>query len=364
MEKKAPQKTPLYQMIYTELKGDIESSKYVAGDVLPSERELMALFEVERITVRRALDMLVQDGLVEKIAGVGTKVRDFSLQYDKKESKNILFFLPTRKDEINMFTRPFNAIVFNSVQNECKKHGYSLIVSSLDQNDDLLSIVKKNEAAGIVFLSNIQEEFLSEALQMKIPSVLVNNYHMGFVSVVIDSENGARLISEHLLELGHRRIAFIGGLSGYITQDERQRGYENTLKQAGIAWDDSIVAYGDWTSDGGYAAMRKILKRGSDFTAVFAANDMMAFGAIRAIREAGLSVPDDISVAGFDDIENDMYISEKLTTIRVNIKSIGSITCQMLFNNIATNQMPDIKIVCPVDLIVRESAKRMAPAES
>lgn len=353
-------KKPLYLQIYKSLKSKINSSTYSAGDVLPSERELMAYYKVERITIRKALDLLVNDGLVEKIAGYGTKVKDYSLKYDRNQCKNILFFLPNSNDQANIFSRPFNTLLLSNIENECKNKDYSLIYSTLSDDDDLMSIVKKNQASGIILVSNINENQLKEAQHMQIPTVLVNNYHQGFTSVVVDSEKGAFFATNHLLELNHKHIAFIGGMEGYITHDERLQGYKEALYEVGINWREQIIENGNWTYDGGYDAMIRILKNNTDSmpSAIFVANDIMAFGAIQAVRNNGMNVPNDISFAGFDDIENDMYFSEKLTTIRVDIKSIAMVACQTLFNNIEKNQTFNMKIVIPVELIVRNSTKR------
>lgn len=350
---------PLYLQIYESLKSKIYSSAYSAGDVLPSERQLMVHYKVERITIRKALELLVNDGLVEKIAGYGTKVKDYSLLSNKKQRGNILFFLPEKKDQEKIFSRPFNAILLSTIENECKKKDYSLIYSTLSADDDLMSKVKKNQASGIIFVSNIDKNQLEVAQRMEIPNVLVNNYYKGFPSVVMDSEKGAFFATNHLVELGHTHIAFIGGLQGYITHNERLCGYKQALYEAGINWREQIIEYGNWTYDGGYDAMVRILKNSESMpSAVFVANDIMAFGAIQAIRDNGIDVPNDISVAGFDDIENQMYFSEKLTTIRVNINSIAVIACQTLFNIIKTGKALDMKIVIPVELIVRNSTKQ------
>ena len=358
MENSEKRKEPLYIQIYHALKRKVWQGEYVAGDRLPSERELGLHYSVERATVRRALSLLVNDGLVEKVPGYGTRVRDYSLNYSKSESKNILFFLPKNKDETDILVRPFNAILFNTIQDECMKHGYNLIYSTICAQDDLKTIINQSQASGIIFVSTIPVQHLNEAAQLEIPSVLVNHFHPELISIVIDTERGAFMCTNHLISLGHKNVAYIGGLDGYITQEELFSGYKRAFYEAGYDWRKQISEHGNWTFAGGYEAMKRILERKEELpSAIFVGNDVMAFGAIMAIKEKGLKVPDDISVAGFDDIEANTYYSEQLTTIKIDINAIGRIACQMLFNSINFSQNHHLKIVCPVELIVRNTTR-------
>ncbi len=350
--------TPLYKQVYDLLKKDIQNGKYKGGDLLPSERDLSSRFDVDRITVRRSLEMLVNDGLVEKIAGLGTRVKEFPAPGMKNaaNAKNIMFVLPRASSSVDRITEPFNASLFYRIERECKSREYSLIYSTLGQDDDLFKLVNGNNISGIIFVSKIEEKFYEQAMMLKIPAVLVNNKYEMYPSITADNEKGAYEAVKHLIGLGHRRIGVIRGEKRYITSIERFNGYKRALTDAGIDWQSQIVTDGDWTFDGGYNAMLKILENKDQLpTAIFAANDMTALGAIEAIKASGMSVPEDISIVGFDNIEQCKFSHPQLTTISVDTDMLGKAACQYLINAIESQQQLNIKIAIPTVLIIRNS---------
>ncbi len=351
-------KIPLYKQVYDLLKKDIQDGKYKRGDLLPSERDLSTLFDVDRITVRKSLELLVNDGLVEKIAGLGTRVKEFPTPgiRDAANVRNILFTLPRASSMVDRITEPFNASLFYRIERECKSREYGLIYSTLDHDDDLFRVVNGNNISGIIFVSKIEEKFYEQAMMLRIPAVLVNNKYEAYPSITADNEKGAYEAVKHLTGLGHKKIGIILGKEGYITSIERFNGYKRALTDAGIDWQSQVIADGDWTFDGGYNAMLKILENKDPLpTAIFAANDMTALGAIEAIKASGLSVPEDISIVGFDNIEQCKFCHPQLTTVSVDTDMLGKAACQYLINAIESRQQLNIKIVIPTALIIRNS---------
>jgi LacI family transcriptional regulator len=153
--------------------------------------------------------------------------------------------------------------------------------------------------------------------------VVCGQYPFRAPAVVPDNVGGAHRITAHLLRLGHRRIAHLSGPPRFSTSDDRVRGYIGAMQAHGLEPDPELFVAGDFTRDGGYEACSRLLASGTDFTAIFAANDLMAIGALAALREHGLRVPDAVSLVGFDDISISRDLVPPLTTVSVPMARIG-----------------------------------------
>ncbi|PZF97992.1 LacI family DNA-binding transcriptional regulator [Micromonospora deserti] len=170
--------------------------------------------------------------------------------------------------------------------------------------------------------------------------------------VDVDHVGGVTAAVRHLVDSGRRRIATIAGPQDMVAGIERLTGYRETVAAAGLA---ERVAAGDFTRESGAAAMRRLLAEHPDLDAVFAASDLMAHAALRALREAGRRVPEDVAVVGFDDIETAAYTEPPLTTVRQPIQEIGrEMTRQLL--RLAAGEPVEPAVILPTELIVRESA--------
>jgi LacI family transcriptional regulator, galactose operon repressor len=176
-------------------------------------------------------------------------------------------------------------------------------------------------------------------------------------TVVPDNRRGGELLTIHLIEKGHRRIVEIMGPSKFSTTEERSAGHRKALADAGVQADPRLAVHGDFTRDGGYEATRSMLSSGAAFTAIYAANDQMAVGALAALREAGLRVPEDVSLVGFDDIPTIRDLLPRLTTIRVPMREMGRRSMQIAIDG--GDQRPRV-VVLPVELVERESVARPA----
>ncbi len=179
--------------------------------------------------------------------------------------------------------------------------------------------------------------------------------------VVSDNKGGARLAVEHLLSLGHKRIGFITGNLHYQTAIDRLDGYKETLSHHGIPIEDELIAFGDFQHRSGYEAMRQLLALPRRPTAVFASNDMMAIGAIQAAGEAGLNVPSDVAVVGYDDITFASMVYPQLTTIRQPLYEMGSLAAQGLIERLRKGRNAEpFKKFLSVELVVRKSCGAQA----
>ncbi len=160
--------------------------------------------------------------------------------------------------------------------------------------------------------------------------------------VYLDNVTGGAIATRHLLERGHRRIAHIAGLKRLADARDRLTGYRRALAEADVAYDESLVAEGGFIEDGGYRAMEELLERGAGFTAVFASNDQSAAGALKALRQAGLRVPDDVSLVGFDDLFIAHYLHPALTTVRQPFAEMGQAAARLALMSLGIDEEKEV----------------------
>ena len=173
-----------------------------------------------------------------------------------------------------------------------------------------------------------------------------------------DDRNGGKIATRHLLDQGHRRIGVINGppVGAVSSTQERLSGHQEALAEAGLSFDPNLIVYGDYTRPSGQQATEALLALSDSPTAIFALNDRMAMGAIRAIHAAGLRVPEDVAVMGYDDIPTAADFSPALTTVRQPSNKIGQIAAQLLFNLIDKKTIDQKEIILPTELVVRQSS--------
>jgi DNA-binding LacI/PurR family transcriptional regulator len=192
--------------------------------------------------------------------------------------------------------------------------------------------------------------------KMGVPIVLINNQHPGqFVhSVMIENVPASREATDHLIRLGHRRIAYVGDQYGRQSDTERFAGYREALEQAALPFLPELVVHGDGKPEGGTLAMNKLLCLPQTPTAVFCYNDLTALGVLRSIQTHGLRVPADISLIGFDDLFFASYTQPQLTTVRQPMRQMGRMAMENLLK-LMSGQPSAESIKVPAELIVRES---------
>ncbi len=310
--------TPQYQRIFEDLKSKIDEGAYAPGDQLPFERELCELYSVERITVRKSLEMLVQEGLIEKHAGRGSFVKRKVSALERPISTTILFVMKKNQNDIESNTSAFNAQLFFPMERVCSDHGFSLLYTGLAQNDDIGDFILRHGIAGVFLVSTLPESVYDQVAEMRVPSICINHAHNRLTSVMPDNVSGVSAAVDRLFELGHSRIAYINGMPGAMNAIERFDSYSMSLFRHGISLRQDWIVDGEWTYNGGFNAMNAMLSSlaSSDYpTAVVAASDMMAIGCIDAIKRHGFSVPEDFSVIGFDGIDMGKFCTPQLTSV-------------------------------------------------
>ncbi len=245
-----------------------------------------------------------------------------------------------------------------------RRRGLHLLVSSShgDAGEAAVALrAMSGRVDGLIVMSpHVDASFLSENLPGVLPIVLLNTHVTGheYSSLAVDNYGGAAAMVQHLVEMGHRRIMMIAGPENNFEAEERLRGYRETLARLVPTYDphDVTVLRGDFTEESGYRAGHQLqaLKRLPD--AVFAANDMMAIGCLFALNEAGLQVPRDVALVGFDDIPTARFISPPLTTVRVRITDMGSRALECLAFQIDNPEGTKNSIqVLQTELVVRRS---------
>ena len=248
--------------------------------------------------------------------------------------------------------------LIRGIDQAARASGLHLLVSSSHGNADEAAAALRamnGRVDGLLMMSpHVDSDFLAHNLPRSLPAVLVNTGTdlTGQVRFVVDNFGGAKAMTRHLAAAGRKRIAFIGGPPGNDEAQERLRGYRAGLR-AGAR---EILLDGNFTEASGHAAGRRIAQMASRPSAVFAANDMMAIGCLAALGEAGLQVPDDIALGGFDDIPIARYVTPTLTTIRVPIAALGAAALEALVKTIKhPAPMTPYMTVLPVELVVRSS---------
>lgn len=256
---------------------------------------------------------------------------------------------------------PFTPPVVRGIQDQLKGNNFiSLIVNSdwdLEQEQAGIASLLSRPVDGIIFVE-YSHPTSSEALtKANKPGVFVHRLFGTPIknSVVPDDSYGASLAVDHLIRLGHRSIAYISGLENWHNSKERLAGYKETLEKHGVPLVEEWIRPGDWEVEGGYSAAQSLLQLSNRPTAVFAANDLMALGAIYAIEDAGLSVPDDIAVVGYDNREFTWIVRPNITTVIMPVYEMGRIAAEILLQQIVdgTNEHEEVKV--KGELIVRDT---------
>jgi len=259
-------------------------------------------------------------------------------------------------------TNPFFAEIARSISDESALRGYSMIICNTDgdpkKEDDYFHVLAEKRVDGIVLIEASSPRGDASSLgKFGIPAVMMDRYSVlrGVDTIRIDNSGGGRCATEHLLSLGHARIACIAGPSEITPSAERVSGYRSALSESGIPFREEYVLRGDFHPESGHETATRLLRLPDRPTAIFACNDLMAFGAIRAACEMGLSVPNDISVVGFDDIRLAAFFNPPLTTVAQPHRDMGRIAVALLAERICEPELPVRSPLLPTELVRRSS---------
>ena len=245
-----------------------------------------------------------------------------------------------------------------------RERGYRILVELVEDDshpNTWLNLIRGKEVAGIIAAFNAPSEQDIQEMAVIVaegfPIVSLNHWHDTVHSVMVDKLDGVRNAVGHLVKLGHKRIACItyAPIPGLHDAFQRLLVYREVLEKAGIAYDEALVRQGAYDPETGYQAMKSLLELASLPTALFAMNDVMAFGAMTAIQEVGLRIPEDIAVVGFDDIRLARYSRPALTTVREPDIEHGSAAGKLLIDLINKKPLEQHHIVLKTELRIRDS---------
>lgn len=260
---------------------------------------------------------------------------------------------------------PFFSEVIAGIEQSAAHLGYFYLLSSVEHNPHretlYVDIFRLKHVDGILIAGTtnlLDDPTIEELLDAKVPVVLVGRefYDRRVPCVTVDNVAGGRLAVQHLLGLGHVQIGHITGGSNKLNSQYRLEGYKLALANGGVGYDSSLVVEGGARTEDGYYAMQKLLQRNNPPTAVFCFNDCCAMGALKAIRETGLSVPGDVSLVGFDNLDFCEYMVPPLTTIHQPRFEMGYQAMQLFVSMAQNKQTENIKVL-QLELIVRSSTQ-------
>ena len=247
------------------------------------------------------------------------------------------------------------------------QHGYSLIFTDIPTDDPqeesrLLSHLNSGLVDGAIITAPVKSLLFENLLADPplLPMIQIRNPRGSIAaSVSIDQYHGSQLATQHLLDLGHRAIAEICGPLNYHEANTRHTAFSETLQTSGLA-PVEVVEATEWMPHEGYLAAKQLLERGKPFTGLIIANDYLALGAIMALREGGYSIPQDVSIVGFDDAPDSAYFNPPLTTIRQDYDALGHHSIRYLVELIQNQDTPAHQRVLMPQLIVRQSTRKIA----
>lgn len=262
----------------------------------------------------------------------------------------------------NLSDYNFSAIV-QAAQAEARKNGYFLLTGSAHADFDVPPLLKEmlNRRVDGLLVINPRDDnryrYLKPLIETGIPVVYIKNSPTvePVSAVCLDDTKGGYLATQHLLSMGHRSIVVILGPEHEECTTNRLAGYMNALREADIKVDQRLIIHGDWSAESGQAAIKKFLDYQVEFSAIFAQNDRMALGAISALREVGYSIPDDVSVIGYDNLPLTAYFDPPLTTIHQPIEKFGQTGIQLLLDAINNPDRTPKTIELEPSLIIRNS---------
>ncbi|MBM4428980.1 MAG: LacI family transcriptional regulator [Chloroflexi bacterium] len=266
-----------------------------------------------------------------------------------------------------LFTDPFFPLFLRGVTETCNARHYLLMLSlfhgQADQRDLYRRVVRGGHLDGVIVASSrLDDPLVPHLLQDRVPLVLVGRHPDERVSYVdVDNVSAGRMAVEHLVRLGHQRIGIITGPLSMAHGQDRLAGYRQALEAHGLPVEEKWIVEGDYTEGSGAMAVHRWLPTLP--TAIFGASDLMAIGALKALRQADLRVPQDVALVGFDDVPLAAAIEPALTTVRQPIGRLGSLAADLLLNwldNSSSAQASVHRIVLPAELVVRDSCGALA----
>jgi LacI family transcriptional regulator len=364
----------------------------MAGTATPvTAKDVADAANVSVVTVSRVLNNYahvtpaLRERVMQAAARLGYTGRRRAAKADAEPSvardaplRDVGFLFDSHVDDDAAASNPFWSHILAGVESAARASGinisYRTIAGMARTPQALLAAIREMRLDGILLVGTAGPEAVRIVQRAGLPLVLVDNHvpQLPVDSVLSDNMEGARAAVNYLIGQGHRAIAFIAGptgggtsrLNAVYTVEQRTIGYWTAMREAGLSIDDGLFESCNMTTGGAHEACARMLAGGARFSAVVCANDASAIGAIRALREAGRRVPEDVSVIGFDDIDLAEHLSPPLTTVRIHKRAIGVTAVKTLLERARDPAAIPVTILLPTELVTRGSVVPLAaPAD-
>jgi len=317
---------------------------------IPGERVLADRFGYSYMTVRRAVCELTAEGFLKRKPRAGTFVSENTPSLRK--SGKIGFYL--YDGILNGVNSPYYSLLYSKLKNEINSRGYQIELCSCD--------CAENEIDGLIAASAPIPELESRICMVsrKIPVVLIDNdiKGTGFPSVVVDNFNSTYCAVEYAINLGHRDIGYVAGLQNSPVGIKRLGGFRAAMLDYNIPITEQYIYFGNYELNSGRAAAAHYLTLDRMPTFIHCANDCMAFGLSEGLQKAGLHIPEDVSICGFDNTETYGEGCPPMTTMAVNVDAMVKVCADMVLSEISGGKSTIRKYVVPAELLVRGSTSR------
>lgn len=260
-----------------------------------------------------------------------------------------------------LFSDPYFPLLIQGVASACNAQAYSVMLWLAEpeyERETISQVLYNGLVDGVIVSSMLMDDPLIERLsESQRPFITIGRHPTNDRINFVDADNraGAYQAVSYILHTGRRRVAIINGPRNMIAGSDRIAGYQDALRERGLPLQPELTAEGDFSDKGGYLAMKGLLQLPQHPDAVFVASDAMALAAMRAIQEAGLHIPEDIAIVGFDDIPAAATSKPSLTTIRQPIQKLGNLAAEMLIERIEHPEASPCRIVLPTELVIRSS---------
>ncbi|MBK8019945.1 MAG: GntR family transcriptional regulator [Chloroflexi bacterium] len=360
-----PDAPHLHIQVAAILKKRIHNGTWSNGSSIPSEKELCAEFDVARGTVRQALASLEAEGYLSREQGRGTFVQWHEFSANRSRSQRLAFVVPYVRDS----SIPAILVGFQQVAEQAN---YSVIFNHVNndlqqQERVILKLIDENVAGIALYPINSEYIALIENLNnARFPIVLIDRYlrMLSTDYVMTDHFDGAIRGTHYLFNLGHTRVGFITWLSPAVSMEHRFLGYRQAVEERGLPLDERLICRVEGYPMIERTPLREFLSGPDRPTAVFAANDQIAIAIYRAATSLGLSVPGDLSVLGFDDLDVSAHLDPPLTTIAQPFAQIGRTAAELLLRRISGEHDHLEQFALQASLVLRASCQALVQESS
>jgi len=337
----------------------------MSKETVQTLEDIARLANVSRSTVSRALNdsPLINQETRERIKAIARKynyrINAPARNLRLRQSRTIAFIAPDYSPDFFSGEDLFGKELLSGIGRGLRPLGYDLLIVHVKPDDTawIQDYLDSGRVDGFfIMTSTVKPSLIKRLVEIGAPFIGWGTPvpDINYCSVSGDNITGGTLATRHLIDIGRKRIAFLGGPADNLTVQRRFTGYENALQSAGRSLDPNLVTFSDYSYASGCSAMERLLDQSPDLDAVFTNSDLTAIAAIHAIQERGKRVPEDIAVVGYDDLPIALYNNLPLTTIRQNLPLAGELLAQNLIQYIKTGVVTSVTI--PVELVIRKTA--------